>query len=168
MALFGTDGIRGLANRELTAEIAPDVSVAAAHIYPNRNVLIVDAGTCIKYDFVNSQRQYLGGSISPGFQMRFDAMHHFTDKLPHIKAQSYSDIGIDTASSMRSGVFLGIIYEINGFITDYTEQQDLDHVILTGGDASHFANELNFPIFAEPDLTGIGLNEILSFNQDSP
>jgi type III pantothenate kinase len=143
-------------------------AVAAAALYPGTNVLIIDAGTCIKYDFVNAQNQYIGGSISPGYKMRFEALHQFTNKLPKLKAGHYGDTGNTTETAMKSGVFMGIVFEMKGFINFYKENKAVDKVILTGGDARHFANELNFPIFAEPDLTGIGLNEILSFNQVRP
>jgi type III pantothenate kinase len=142
-------------------------AVAAASLYPGTNVLVIDAGTCIKYDFVNARNQYLGGSISPGYKMRFRALHHFTGKLPELKAGHYADTGNTTETAMKSGVFMGVVFEMQGFIRFYREK-GVEKVILTGGDAHHFANELNLPIFAEPDLTGIGLNEILSFNQARP
>jgi type III pantothenate kinase len=143
-------------------------AVGASALFPDMNVLIIDAGTCIKYDFVNSKAQYLGGSITPGFKMRFQALNHFTGKLPLLKPGHYTGTGNTTETSMKSGVFMGIIMEMNGFINYYKENKGLEKVILTGGDAHHFEKELNFSIFAEPDLTGIGLNEILLHNQNLP
>lgn len=140
-------------------------AVAAAALYPGKNVLVIDAGTCIKYDLMNNKNQYLGGSISPGFRMRLDAMHHFTGRLPQLEPQFASGIGTTTKDSMMTGAFSGIVHEMNGFISDFSKQYDSLVVIFTGGDSRHFAEELNFPIFAEPDLTGIGLNEILQFNK---
>jgi type III pantothenate kinase len=140
-------------------------AVAGAVLYPEKNVLIVDVGTCIKYDFVNYKGQYLGGSISPGFRMRLDAMHHYTDKLPQLEPTYASGIGTSTKDAMMTGAFRGIIHEINGFINEYSARFEPIVIILTGGDTRHFEEELNFPIFAEPDLTGIGLNEILLFNK---
>jgi len=140
-------------------------AVAAAALYPGKNVLVIDAGTCIKYDFVNSRNQYLGGSISPGYRMRLEALHRFTGRLPKIEPAYASGIGTNTKTSILTGVFTGIVHEMNGFISDYSRQFEPIVVIMTGGDGSHFAEELNFPIFAEPDLTGIGLNEILQFNK---
>jgi type III pantothenate kinase len=143
-------------------------AVAAATLYAGKNVLVIDAGTCIKYDFVNYKNEYLGGSISPGFRMRLDAMHQFTGRLPKLEPMYASGIGVDTKSSMMTGAFSGIVQEMNGFIHDYSKHFDSMVVILTGGDLRYFAEELNFPIFAEPDLTGIGLNEILQFNKVRP
>ena len=57
-------------------------AVGAFDLYPDTNILIVDAGTAITYDIVNNRGQYLGGNISPGINMRFKALHHFTGKLP--------------------------------------------------------------------------------------
>jgi type III pantothenate kinase len=138
-------------------------AVAASRLYPDKNVLIIDAGTCIKYDFINREKQYLGGSISPGFKMRLDAMHQFTDKLPQLEPSFATGIGTTTKESMMTGVFRGIVHEMNGFILQYSERNPIE-IVMTGGDTRYFAEELNFPIFAEPDLTGIGLNEILQFN----
>lgn len=141
-------------------------AAGAAFLYPGKNVLIIDAGTCIKYDFVNEENQYAGGSISPGFQMRYDALRHFTARLPQLKAQKRRlRTGDDTERSMHTGVYNGIAYEMNGFIREYREAYRGLIVVLSGGDASYFADVLNFPIFAEPDLTGIGLNEILRHNK---
>jgi type III pantothenate kinase len=138
-------------------------AVAVSRLYPDKNVLIIDAGTCIKYDFINRAKQYLGGNISPGFKMRLDAMHQFTDKLPQLEPSFATGIGTTTKDSMMTGAFRGIVHEMNGFILQYSERNPIE-IVMTGGDARYFAEELNFPIFAEPDLTGIGLNEILQFN----
>jgi type III pantothenate kinase len=139
-------------------------AVAARVLYPGKNVLVIDAGTCIKYDFVNHKGHYLGGNISPGFRMRLDAMHQFTDKLPQLEPAYSVGIGSSTKDSMMTGAFHGIIHEMNGFIQYYSGHFDPVMIIMTGGDTPYFAEELNFAIFAEPDLTGIGLNEILQFN----
>jgi type III pantothenate kinase len=139
-------------------------AVAGAALYPGKNVLVIDAGTCIKYDFVDYKSQYFGGSISPGFRMRLDALHHYTDKLPQLEPGYASGIGNTTKDSIMTGVYCGIVHEMKGFIHDYAHHFNPITVVLTGGDSLHFAEELNFPIFVEPDLTGIGLNEILLFN----
>jgi type III pantothenate kinase len=137
--------------------------VGASVLHPDKNVLVIDAGTCIKYDFINRNKQYSGGSISPGFKMRLDAMHHFTGKLPQLEPTHATGIGGTTKDAMMTGAFRGIIHEMNGFIQEYSQRNPVE-IVMTGGDARYFVEELNFPIFAEPDLTGIGLNEILQFN----
>lgn len=131
----------------------------------NKNALCIDLGTCIKYDFVNNENQYLGGAISPGLNMRFQSMHDYTAKLPFIQPEKIeSFIGADTKSSLLAGVMVGIEDEINGFINRYSHDYSDLTIFMTGGDANHFDKGIKKPIFVTPDLTLIGLNEILQFN----
>src|SRR5690348_10282862 len=46
-------------------------AVGASVLFPSQNCLVIDLGTCVKYDFVNSRKEYLGGAISPGLEMRY-------------------------------------------------------------------------------------------------
>jgi type III pantothenate kinase len=141
-------------------------SVGAYDLYPNQNVLVIDAGTCVKYNFTNSDNEYLGGAISPGLQMRFRAMKEFTNRLPLVSAgYSFNKlIGTTTEESLLSGVINGIIYEIDGFINDYKEHYPDLKVVLTGGDTGFFVNRLKNSIFAHPNLVLKGLNTILIYN----
>lgn len=130
-----------------------------------KNCLIMDAGTCLKFDFVNSAGEYLGGSISPGLHMRYEAMHTFTDRLPLLDTQSGNLlIGRNTKESMISGAFLGMKAEMEGFVRSYKEEFGVEEIWLTGGDAPLFADAFNFSIFADPYLTLKGLNAILNYN----
>lgn len=141
--------------------------VGAWALYPNKKVLVIDAGTCIKYDYINEKGQYLGGSISPGLKMRYEALQYFTAKLPLLSAQSLlpSITGIDTASSMHTGVGYGFYYEAKGFIEHYKAEKGEDMlVVFSGGDLSFFENMLNNCIFAQPNLLLIGLHQILQYN----
>jgi type III pantothenate kinase len=140
-------------------------AIAIAQRNPKKNNLVIDAGTCLKFDFVNSRNQYLGGAISPGMQMRFAALHHFTDKLPVIKPSEKLPelIGNTTQNSILSGVQQGMLAEIKEIISVYKKKHSNLHVYLTGGDASYFAKHLKKAIFA-PALTLYGLNEILHYN----
>ena len=116
---------------------------ALATLAPESNSLCIDIGTCIKFDFVNSEGRYKGGSIGPGLAMRFKSLNTFTDKLPLIDLQSTSQlIGNDTKSSILSGVFYGMLAEINGMIDSYQSQHKELKIYLTGGDASFFENEV--------------------------
>ena len=135
--------------------------------YIGRNALCIDMGTCIKYDFVDRSGAYLGGSISPGFGMRFSALNTFTDKLPLIEPQATKDfVGTDTNSSMVSGVFQGIVAELNGVIMNYIAKFGDVEIVMTGGDASFFENEVKNSIFADAFFTLRGLNAILKVNAD--
>lgn len=143
-------------------------NVIAAHdLFPKKNVLVIDLGTCNKYDFITSDGIYHGGAISPGFKMRFDAMNHFTDQLPLLKPSKTDEIiGDSTENSMRSGVFFGILGELNHFVTQYTSEFSDIELIITGGYATHFEKDLKNDIFADPYLTLRGLNIILNFQVD--
>ena len=142
------------------------VSAATLH-YPNKNVLIIDAGTCITYDYINSKNEYLGGAISPGLTIRYDALHKLTAKLPNLKpANDVKLIGDTTKTSIHSGVVNGIIHEIHGQIQDYKVfVKDLT-IILTGGDTKFLANKLKSSIFANSNFLMDGLNHILEINKD--
>jgi type III pantothenate kinase len=147
-------------------------AVGATVMFPNRNVLSIQTGTCLVFDFVNEKSEYLGGSISPGIKMRFEALHKSTKNLPELHYSSFSSpkqplpniLGIDTNTSLSSGVINGICYEIEGFIAEYqTKFNDLV-VIITGGDADFLRESIKNTIFAAPNLVMKGLHEIIKYN----
>lgn len=141
------------------------VSVGAKALYPNEGVLIVDAGTCITYDFVRGDGTYMGGSILPGITMRFRALHELTAKLPLVEPQPLdSFIGTSTHSSIQTGVLQGVLHELRGFKAQYEQQFGPIRTIVTGGDASYFESQLKNEIFALPNLVLVGLNNILNYN----
>jgi type III pantothenate kinase len=141
-------------------------AVGAHSKFKGKNILVIDAGTCIKYDFVNLNSEYLGGGISPGLEMRFKALNMFTERLPLVSKDEEFDglIGASTRESLLSGVQNGLVQELKGVIKLYKMQfQDLK-VVITGGDWQFFENGLKNSIFAAPFLVLEGLNEILNFN----
>ena len=129
------------------------------------NRLIVDIGTCIKFDFLNDKNEYEGGSISPGLKLRYKALNLFTDKLPLIEiSEKVNLIGNSTESSIQSGVQNGIKSEITGVISKYREKyQDLS-IYITGGDAHYFDLAQKNNIFADEILTLKGILEIYLLN----
>ena len=138
--------------------------IGAKSIFPDKNVLVIDLGTCNKYDFITKNGVYLGGAISPGFKMRFDSMNYYTDQLPEIQPEAASEfIGDSTKNSMISGAFYGVIGEINFFIEQYIDEFSDIEIVLTGGFLTYFEKDLKNHIFADPYLTLKGLNEILNF-----
>ncbi|MBL0309507.1 MAG: type III pantothenate kinase [Bacteroidetes bacterium] len=142
-------------------------SVAATYLFPEYPILKIDFGTCITYDFVNEQRQYIGGAISPGMMMRFKALNQFTAKLPLVPLEKTSEIdliGTDTSASIRSGVVHGIRQEVEGIIREYQERYKKLKVVSTGGDAPWFDALLKSEIFARPHLVLEGLNRILNYH----
>jgi type III pantothenate kinase len=135
---------------------------------PGRNILVIDAGTCITYDFINSSGEYLGGGISPGIKMRFKAMHTFTGKLPLVEAEEFDGlIGRSTRESLLSGVYNGVTGEIRDLARQYGEKYSDITVMITGGDYEFLHNKLKISIFAAPDLVLFGLNEIFDYNDHS-
>lgn len=132
--------------------------------YPNQSRLVIDAGTCITYDFVDAQDVYHGGAISPGLRMRYEALHHFTAKLPLLeKANPEYFIGKSTAESIHSGVVIGIEHEINGFIDQYATAQENIIIILTGGDSDFLAKRLKNTIFAHSNFLLDSLNQTFQY-----
>lgn len=138
----------------------------AQQMFPGANCLVIDAGTCITYDFIDAKGQFLGGGISPGLSMRFQAVHTFTRRLPLIEAPAAEVelIGDSTESCIRSGVVNGVIAELDGIILRYREKFEGLRVILCGGDVHFFENRLKASIFAVPELVLSGLNSILIYN----
>jgi len=137
----------------------------AFHYFPNKSCLVIDAGTCINYEFIDEAGNYLGGAISPGIAMRFEAMHKFTARLPLVEADAnVAMIGNSTETCMQSGVVHGALNEVEGIIGKYVADYSGLVVILCGGDASLFENRLKHPIFVAPDLILKGLNSILLYN----
>jgi type III pantothenate kinase len=137
----------------------------AQYLNPNANSLIIDAGTAITFDFINDKGEYLGGTISPGMQIRFKALNTFTGKLPLLQSVSdFNILGKNTNEAIVAGVQNGIIFEIDGYISNLNEQYHDLKVFLTGGDAEFFANKLKNTIFVNQNLLLIGLNRILEYN----
>ncbi|MCP9199653.1 type III pantothenate kinase [Gramella sp. GC03-9] len=139
---------------------------AATRSFPGKNVLVIDAGTCITYDLKTSGEVYKGGSISPGMEMRFNAVHKFTAKLPLVKPKpEVALIGDSTENSILSGIINGIRMELQGFIAAYeAEFEDLT-VIFTGGDSLFLSIPSKNSIFANSNFLLEGLNFILEFNR---
>jgi type III pantothenate kinase len=136
----------------------------AYRLFPRIPVLVIDAGTCIKYDIINAGTYY-GGSITPGLRMRFAALHHYTHALPRLAPGNiHSSTGRDTVTSIRSGVQEGIRFEMEGFISMYRKQYPHLKIVVTGGDGSRLAKPLKSNIFAAPHLIHHGLYEILKNN----
>ena len=140
-------------------------AVAANSMFPGQDVLVVNAGSCITYDFVNSHNEYLGGAISPGFSMRLQALHTFTGKLPLVSLKGKESLlGKDTETSISSGVMNGTIAEIEGVALRYYEKYPGIKLVLSGGDLKYFDKQLKISIFAFPNIVIHGLCQILEFN----
>ena len=142
------------------------LAAAALAAYPGKNVLVIDAGTCITYDLITDQKVYRGGAISPGLRMRYRALHEGTAKLPELSPEVPEQlIGTSTKKSMHSGVVHGICFEIEGAIGQYLSLFPDLTVILTGGDTQFLSKQLKNTIFAHPNFLLQGLNFLLENNK---
>jgi type III pantothenate kinase len=144
-------------------------AAGAWQLFPKQNSLVLDAGTCLKYDLITAKGHYKGGAISPGIHMRYRALNRYTSRLPLVNMQDTMVLtGYDTTSSIVSGVQQGILAEAEYLIAQYRKQYNRLKVIITGGDGKFFADRLKSHIFAAPDLTITGLNSILLHNLKKP
>lgn len=138
---------------------------AAVDNFAGSNILVIGLGTCITFNFINRNNEFIGGSISPGMEMRFRSLNHFTAKLPLVeKDWNFSLIGYDTRTNILSGVILGMAKEIDGVIDEYQKRYRNFNVVLTGGDAPYFVYHLKNKIFADPNFIFKGLYAISEKN----
>lgn len=132
--------------------------------YPHKNRLIIDAGTCVTYDFVDEQNNYLGGAISPGIRLRYESLHNFTAHLPLLQKEiPVSFVGNSTNQSIHSGIICGLANEIDGFINSYCANYENFIIILTGGDADFLAIQLKNSIFVHSNFLLESLNLIYQY-----
>jgi type III pantothenate kinase len=152
---------------ETPETLGPDRIAAVAgayYLYPGRNVLIIDAGSAVTYDYL-SGKTYKGGNISPGLSMRFKALHRFSDKLPlGSTLEKYDSPGKNTLNAITAGVIDGLIFEINEYIKAFREKNIDSMVLLTGGDSGYLKDRIGYKVNYQPDLVLDGLNHILEYN----
>jgi type III pantothenate kinase len=141
------------------------VAVYAGATFPGSACLVIDAGTCVTWDFVDADGCYHGGGITPGLTMRYKALHTFTERLPLVTDQNFEGlVGTTTQESIQAGVAIGIVAEMEGIIQRFSLNYPNLKVLITGGDRNFFAEKLKSNIFAIPNLVLKGLNIILDFN----
>lgn len=141
-------------------------AAGAWSLHPGCNLLVVDAGTAVTYDFVDSTGCFRGGNIAPGMRMRLEALHRFTARLPRLEVpreiKPERVLGTDT----REAMILGAVYGIVGAISYYRSRLPADTVtVLTGGWANTLAGICDFPAEPVMNLVSKGLNSILLFNE---
>ena len=138
-------------------------AIGANSFFPNENILLFSFGTALTIDFI-SENKYLGGNISPGLQMRFQALHKFTARLPLCTPpRSLPACGSTTGEAIESGTVTGMIAEVSHYINNYKTYK----IIFTGGDAFYFADKIKFPVFVLSNSVIYGLNEVLKYNECS-
>ncbi|MFM7005657.1 MAG: type III pantothenate kinase [Flavobacteriales bacterium] len=133
-------------------------AAALSSMHPGKPRLAIDLGTCVKFDFLSADNSFLGGSISPGLQMRSKAMAHFTAKLPEVKALPTQElIGTTSQECLEIGSYLGWQKEIEGLLLTYQSQYPELITFITGGDAKHFDMGQKNGIFVHENLTLEGI-----------
>ena len=149
-------------------------AVGAKSLCPNENLLIIDVGSAITYDFVTEQGEYLGGNIAPGLKMRFTMLHRMTKKLPQVDADENELIplfGKNTRDAIAAGVVRGVAYEVKGYMRTLQEKTPHFRTFLTGGHAPYVLKNVRSSrneqreMRHEKNLVLIGLNEILVWNK---
>jgi type III pantothenate kinase len=138
-------------------------SIAGVHsLYPEQNCLVIDCGTCIKYDMLDAKGLYHGGNIAPGLQMRIEAMHHFTAQLPVVQKVMPDDlIGKTTITALQNGAIRGAAFEIQAAIGAFKRSFGDLQVVMTGGDSEFLQQHLEIDNIAlQPDLVLHGLQHI--------
>lgn len=140
-------------------------AVGAWSKHKGNDVLVIDMGTAITYDVVTSHGCYIGGNIAPGINMRLDALHNYTSRLPIVNPIGDCPLwGVDTDTAMRSGVITGVI----GEITYYKNKLHSNHkIVITGGSAVMIEGKLDFPAEVDQHLVNRGLNSILRYNENN-
>jgi type III pantothenate kinase len=132
--------------------------------FPNQNRLVIDAGTCVTFDFIDENNNYLGGAIAPGLRLRYESLHNYTAKLPLLTLENPKDlIGKSTSESIHSGVANGLVYEIDGFIDEYSARYSNFIIILTGGDTDFLAKRLKNTIFANSNFLLESLSQTFQY-----
>ena len=140
------------------------LATGATLLFPKKNKLVIDAGTCVTYDFIDDENRYWGGAISPGLRLRYESLHQFTAKLPLLTLEEpLNFIGNSTNQSIHSGVVNGLIHEIDGFIEQYKNKNENFTIILTGGDAEFLAKRLKNTIFANSNFLLESLNQFFQY-----
>ena len=150
------------------ASLGYDRIAAASGAYKyfkGKDVLVIDAGTAITIDFLNASGEYFGGNISPGLKSRFRCLHEYTAGLPlEEKDADVLLFGNDTRTAIVAGVQRGIVYELSGYVEDFSKEYPGCVVAVTGGDAEFLLPLLKKEVILYPDLVLEGLNFILDYN----
>lgn len=140
--------------------------IGARLFFPDRELLVVDSGTAITYNYLSKDNVFLGGNIAPGMEIRFRALHLYTEKLPYVKAgPEVKAYGRNTHDAIRTGVMKGIQWEVNGCIAEFLQNNPGGQVAVTGGNSIYLEEKLPKGVFFEKYLGLYGLNEILEYNK---
>lgn len=142
-------------------------AVGAQASFPGTPLLVVDAGTAVTYDAITADGRFIGGNIAPGMNMRLEALHRFTARLPRVKVPRELPSGLVFGNNTESAMILGAIYGIVGAMSYYKSQlPENTQVVMTGGWANELSRLCDFDITVDPHLVSKGLNRILIYNEN--
>jgi len=142
--------------------------VGGAFLFPGKDLLIVDVGTAITFDFMRGDGEFLGGNISPGIGMRLRALHEFTEHLPLVDcSMEYGEVGRNTQDALLNGVMRGILLEVQGYIDAWRREKKDAFVVITGGGSLFLKESLKREVCFEEKLVFIGLNRLLEYQKKS-
>ena len=137
----------------MTSDRAASI-IASRFLFKGRGCTIFDFGTTLSIDFLDEEGKYEGGNLSLGCRTRFKALNRYSKSLPLADTpQETVEKGTDLISSIEAGVITGIIFEIEGYISDHPANIN----VFTGGDAFYFAKRMKNSIFVVCNLVLMGL-----------
>lgn len=143
-------------------------AVGAQASFPGTPLLVVDAGTAVTYDAVTADGRFIGGNIAPGMNMRLEALHRFTARLPRVKVPRELPTGLVFGNNTEAAMILGAIYGIVGAMSYYKSRlPENTKVVMTGGWAGELSRLCDFDINVDPHLVSKGLNRILIYNENN-
>ena len=144
------------------------LSAGAVIQFPEKNRLVIDAGTCVTYDYINAKNQYLGGAIAPGLRLRYESLHNYTANLPLLTTEKpENQIGNSTSQAIHSGIVNGLVHEIDGFVNQFISENSNFIIILTGGDSEFLAKRLKNTIFANSNFLLESLNQLYHYTNQN-
>ena len=128
--------------------------IGVRYLFKGKPCTLMDFGTTLTVDFLDSEGKYLGGNISLGCRTRFKAVNRYSKALPSVNIPDCPpETGVSIQSSIEAGVISGIMFEIQG----YVDSRPDNVVVFTGGDANYFAKRMKNSIFVVCNLVLIGL-----------
>lgn len=154
-----------LKERNLPSYLTPDRAasvIASRYLFKGKGCTIFDFGATLTIDKIDAEGNYLGGNISLGCRTRFKALNRYSKNLPLVDFDdNVPTLGNSVHSAIKSGIISGMLFEINGYLSNNTENIS----VFTGGDANYFAKRMKNCIFAVCNLVLMGL-ALIAFEYD--
>ena len=154
-----------LKRRNIPVYLTPDRAaavIASRYLFKGKSCTIFDFGATLTIDKIDSSGSYSGGNISLGCRTRFKALNRYSRNLPLVDfSDEVQELGDSLKSSIQAGVISGMLFEVEGYLSDNSE----NITVFTGGDANYFAKRMKNCIFAVCNLVLMGL-ALIAFEDD--